>query len=68
MVYLSGNEVFLAALGKLFEQGSILISAVCTVYVVLSYESLYPLIVLMAITTTKIVMMTINETMTTEIR
>ena len=57
-VYLTGNEVFLAALGKLFEQGGILISAVCTVYRVLSYESLYPSIVMMVITMTIIVMMT----------
>ena len=57
-VYLTGNEVFLAALGKLFEQGGILISAVCTVYLVLSYESLYPFIVMIVITMTIIVMMT----------
>ena len=63
-VYLSGNEVFLVALGKMFEHGGILISAACTVYVVLSYESLYPFIVMMAITMTKIVMMTIAKTIT----
>ena len=67
-LYLSWKEVFLAALGKFFKQGGILISTVCTVYVVLSYESLYPFIVMMAITITKIVMMTITKTMTTEIR
>ena len=67
-VYLSWNEVFLAALEKFFEQGGVLISTVCTVYVVLSCESLYPFIVMISITMTKIVMMTITKTMTTEIR
>ena len=56
---LSGNEVFLAALGKLFEQGVPFLQ--CTLFLIKK-------VCVMAITMTIIVMMRITKTMTTEIR
>lgn len=58
-VYLSGNEVFLAALGKLFEQGVPFLQ--CTLFLIKK-------VCVTAITMTIIVMMRITKTMTTEIR